>query len=335
MLKHTVKRLFFKYNFFKYYTFIISLIKKQKNKYKDIPIIDLDSFAFENEDIVINKIKNHKEFISYANSMKPIYEKRDQVENFLVSQQTSLLIRTFDPIFDKTALLHLDFENSPEDQYGVKRPNIRESLLNTEYLLNSRNRGVMAIMNHKIPIRAYRKKDVYLTEKVTPLFGFFELFFDNLVGSEYLGESYLSGQFVNGIRHEDLTKLSFNTNSFDLLVSLEVLEHIPAFEKALFEIYRVLRPGGVAFITTPFDTSKYEITKRALIKEDGSIEHLLPPDYHGDPMKKEGILCFQYFGWELLDMLRGIGFSSAEAYFTWSLKFGILGHDLMVIYIKK
>lgn len=40
-------------------------------------------------------------------------------------------------------------------------------------------------------------------------------------------------------------------NSFDTIVSFQVIEHIPNDRLFLQEIYRVLRPGGIAIISTP------------------------------------------------------------------------------------
>ena len=42
--------------------------------------------------------------------------------------------------------------------------------------------------------------------------------------------------------------LEFPAESFDLVIMLEVLEHIIDYPKALREAYRVLRPGGLLFI---------------------------------------------------------------------------------------
>jgi SAM-dependent methyltransferase len=41
-------------------------------------------------------------------------------------------------------------------------------------------------------------------------------------------------------------------NEFDLLILDQVLEHLPDPERAMGEIHRVLKPGGVAIVTTPF-----------------------------------------------------------------------------------
>jgi SAM-dependent methyltransferase len=52
------------------------------------------------------------------------------------------------------------------------------------------------------------------------------------------------------VRDIDLTKIKLPDASFDCIISLSVIEHIPAIERALAEMYRVLAPGGRLLITT-------------------------------------------------------------------------------------
>lgn len=47
-------------------------------------------------------------------------------------------------------------------------------------------------------------------------------------------------------------ELPFPSERFDLLVSFEAIQHIENAEKALDELARVLRPGGIAIVTFPF-----------------------------------------------------------------------------------
>ena len=49
----------------------------------------------------------------------------------------------------------------------------------------------------------------------------------------------------------DGTALPFGSDVFDRVVAAEVLEHIPDDERALAEIMRVLRPGGLLAVTVP------------------------------------------------------------------------------------
>ena len=43
----------------------------------------------------------------------------------------------------------------------------------------------------------------------------------------------------------------FEDNQFDTIVTFQVIEHVKADEEFIKEIYRVLKPGGTALITTP------------------------------------------------------------------------------------
>lgn len=58
---------------------------------------------------------------------------------------------------------------------------------------------------------------------------------------------YPAGKFVSG----HLPPLPYADNSYDSVVSFQVIEHIQDDALFLKEIHRVLRPGGVALITTP------------------------------------------------------------------------------------
>jgi len=65
---------------------------------------------------------------------------------------------------------------------------------------------------------------------------------------QQLQEKYPNGKFISG----NLPPLSsFDDNQFDRVFSFQVIEHIQDDLFYLKEINRVLRPGGVALITTP------------------------------------------------------------------------------------
>ncbi|MBI5913821.1 MAG: methyltransferase domain-containing protein [Bacteroidetes bacterium] len=50
---------------------------------------------------------------------------------------------------------------------------------------------------------------------------------------------------------EDALNLSFPENTFDLLTTVDVMEHVGKPQRMTEEIARVLRPGGLAFVTFP------------------------------------------------------------------------------------
>ena len=98
----------------------------------------------------------------------------------------------------------------------------------------------------------------------------------------------------NKLRHEDLTQLSFPTHSFDVILSFDVLEHIPDYRSAFAECARTLKPTGKMLFSVPFDANSVRNKIRAQLQKDGTIDYLLPPEYHDDPRNPEGCLCFQH-----------------------------------------
>ena len=70
---------------------------------------------------------------------------------------------------------------------------------------------------------------------------------DLFTGQEYTGVDKQPGPNVDLVM--DAHDLYFSDNSFDNVISLEMLEHDLHFWKSLAEMYRVLKPGGVMAIT--------------------------------------------------------------------------------------
>lgn len=60
-----------------------------------------------------------------------------------------------------------------------------------------------------------------------------------------------SGNANIAYRVEDALNLSFADNTFDLIVSVDVIEHVGKPERMIEEVQRVLKPDGVALITFP------------------------------------------------------------------------------------
>jgi hypothetical protein len=75
---------------------------------------------------------------------------------------------------------------------------------------------------------------------------------------------------------------------------------------------------------------------RAIVRQDGTIQHLMDPIMHGDPINpSEGILCFQIFGWDILNLFRNLGFSDVKVVVFWSKPRAILGEPLPFFIAKK
>lgn len=63
--------------------------------------------------------------------------------------------------------------------------------------------------------------------------------------------SYLKKRNIKNVRKINGLKLPYKNDTFDLIVALDVLEHIREDSRALAEWNRVLKPGGKLLITVP------------------------------------------------------------------------------------
>ena len=100
-------------------------------------------------------------------------------------------------------------------------------------------------------------------------------------------------------RSEDLERQTFADESFDLVVTQDVMEHVFALDLAVREIARTLKPGGLHICTVPIVNKEKPSVRRARRRPDGSVEHLLPPSYHGDPMSPDGVLVTIDWGYDI------------------------------------
>lgn len=204
-------------------------------------------------------------------------------------------------------------------QDGAVNPPWTETPNCDECLLNSRMRAVISLVN---TIGLSSESNFYMTEAITDGYKHFSKIFPKTIGSEYFGSDRPSGSKFNSrdfglVLHEDLTRLSFKEKSFDAVIAQEVFEHIPNYSKALLECRRVLKESGRLIFTIPFSHNNLETKIRAKIDAAGEIQHILPAEYHGNPVDSSGSLCFQNFGWDILDELRRAGFRDAIAHMYW------------------
>ena len=103
----------------------------------------------------------------------------------------------------------------------------------------------------------------------------------------------------------DICNLPFEDNTYDIIFCNHVLEHIPDDIKAMQELYRVLKPGGMGIFQIPQDLS------RATTFSDDTIVN----------QKERAKIFGQYdhvriYGSDYFDKLRSIGFKVIEEDYT-------------------
>jgi glycosyltransferase involved in cell wall biosynthesis len=230
---------------------------------------------------------------------------------------------------DKKVPFFVDMKSGGQRSTNSWIPNWRERMECPLCGMNNRQRLVATLINQHVSNS--KNQNVYFMEQVTPIYNWAISKFKehNLVGSEYLGYEYEGGTTVKGIRHEDVENLSFSNSQLDFIVSNDVFEHVPHPAKAFAECARVLKPGGVMLATIPFHSGMDESVIRAQL-DNGQMEYLLPEAYHGNPVSADGSIVFTDFGWDILEQMKGAGFSdvSVDAYV--SAEFGHFGGGQLV-----
>ena len=217
---------------------------------------------------------------------------------------------------------------------GKLIPNWREHLDCTTCGFPNRIRAAIHVFYCYVKPKA--TDHIYLTEQSTALFLWLQQRQPNLVGSEYFGSIASLGSQVRGLRNEDLTQLTFSAETFDHVLSFDVLEHVNDDVAALKEIYRCLKVGGTVLFGAPFAKERAHKLIRARTDSDGNVQHLMAPEYHGNPVDPEGgALCYRYFAWDILDELRAIGFKDPRVLHYWSEEFAYLGVEQFLFIATK
>jgi SAM-dependent methyltransferase len=152
--------------------------------------------------------------------------------------------------------------------------------------------------------------------------------------SQYFTDS-INGEFINGIRCENLEKLTFSDNTFDIFITQDVFEHIFNPDIAVKEIMRVLKPGGIHIFTTPKHKKVTKSYARAKLKKSGKIQHLYEEQYHGNPIGDGHSLVTWDYGDDFEFLLHKWSGYPTTTYITRDRSLGIDGEYLEVFITRK
>ncbi len=205
--------------------------------------------------------------------------------------------------------------------------NLREGLVAGG--MNSRMRAVLALIEEKVGQRYHHEVRIFGAEAVTPFALIMRGIFCKYLGAEYAKDE-AAKRAMFPVQHQDLTELSLPAETFDLVTTNEVLEHVPNPDAALREIARILVPGGWHVGTFPFAFNWATGDVRAQMIH-GRIVHLKPEERHGNPVDPEGgSLVFETPGWDIVDRAKKAGFSKAHMRFVASGSKGYVTNSLGV-----
>jgi SAM-dependent methyltransferase len=268
----------------------------------------------------LHRLRCHSDFVFYKEKEAVELEKHmATINRYIPKCKDSFTVEGYSYTAAQQVKFLVDFQHA-----GAKGEIIwRERVCCPITGFNNRMRATFHIFD--IEMEAYQDSNIYVTEQVTPIYSHFAKNYSNVIGSEYLGDQIPYGKSNSkGIRNETLCDLQFPSESFDIVVSLDVLEHIPDYRTAFLECCRVIKKGGRFLWSVPFVPHSENNIVCAEMR-DGKVHHIIPAQYHGDPLSNEGVLCFTYFGWEMLEQMRSTGFTDAYAVAYHSLQFGYLG----------
>lgn len=136
---------------------------------------------------------------------------------------------------------------------------------------------------------------------------------------------------VNGFRNENFEAQTFPDGRFDLVLSLDVMEHVNRPDLVLQEVRRTLKPGGLYLFTTPTYKGKTETERRAELLDDGTVRHFAQPEYHGNPIDAEGTLVTFHYGYDLPNLIYEWSGLNTEVIRWYSPAMGIIG-DFTEVY---
>ncbi len=209
--------------------------------------------------------------------------------------------------------------------FGEGYPNLREGLV-CECGAKNRDRLMMLAIRPRI----HSNDRIVVFGSTGRLAAWLRATHSNTTFCEHFGAAHASGARVETedgpVLNENLCGMTFADGSVDMLVHCDVLEHIPNVARAAEECARVLAPRGRLIFTMPFFQALEATIVRARVDAAGTVEHLLPPEIHGDPIQPEGALAYYNFGWDVLQYFRSAGLANTAVHMVYDTIRGLVSN---------
>lgn len=194
-------------------------------------------------------------------------------------------------------------EETPSNQ---RVPNWRETLrCGCSYHLPNRYRAVLHFLKAKTGLQKWMR---------VAIFGSSDLLASSVEAET--GNCHYLPRLVRGLNDigQPILRLEDRDRARHIVISLDYLHLVPMLRTALFEVLRILESGGRFIFTIPFHAHS-ELTS-SFTTHLPRVEGLHPAEFGG---------AVHDIGWDILSMLRDVGFSRAAAYLYWSEELGYFG----------
>jgi len=143
------------------------------------------------------------------------------------------------------------------------------------------------------------------------------------------------GELRNGIRNENLERLTWPDATFDLFVTQDVMEHVFDPRSAFREIARVLKPSGAHVFTVPLVNEWSPSEVAATRDAEGNITYHRPAEYHGNPVAEEGSLVVMQWGYDIVDAISSWTGMTTTIFHADNVQLGIRAEYIEVLVCRK
>ena len=153
--------------------------------------------------------------------------------------------------------------------------------------------------------------------------------------NQYIATQYYPdkppGVEIGGFRNEDLEKQTFKDESFDLVITQDVMEHIFNPQSAFKEIARTLKKDGAHIFTVPI-VNKHGKTETWAVKgDDGNPVFLNEPEYHSNPVNPKGSPVTMHWGFDIIDFIKEKSGMDTKIEYMDNLEHGIRAEFIEVL----
>jgi SAM-dependent methyltransferase len=202
------------------------------------------------------------------------------------------------------------------DTFVSKSPWFRDSLKAKKCKTMPRERSLAFVLANLLP---HFKQAINIMESSPNSFGLSKKLRDMFGPDRYTGTQYSAsvpcGAGLTRMNTEtslDLeNQICVPDNSFDIVISQDVFEHIYNPAKAFKEIARTLKPGGFHIFTVPITSKNFGSFIFAERVDDAppspygmTVKLHAPPEIHGNPMGEGGSLLTRQWGYDIVDFIR-------------------------------